>query len=175
MENKKKDVSNELRNVWPAPGGVSEVGAHWVKQAWCMCLGIFLFLALYLLWNILLSEAEFSTSICICLVFTFLQKWTIKTKKTKGPITTLHFTPKQNKISFQFFFFSDRKQCRSRVTSSSTKEVLKMLKRKATFSKGKSPHLWVGVKVNASPMWICAHHPLPRPCLSELVFLHHFF
>ena len=59
----------------------------------------------YLLLKILLSQAEFSTAICVLLVFTFLQKWTVETKKMKGPIICLHFTPKQNKKSFSNFFF----------------------------------------------------------------------
>ena len=50
----------------------------------------------YLLLKILPSQAEYSTAVCVLLVFTFLQKWTVETKKT--------FTPEQNKKRFQFFW-----------------------------------------------------------------------
>ena len=74
------------------------------------------FPALRLLLKILLNQAAFSTAIRILLGFHFLTKMDNQDRKTKGPITSLHFTPKQNKMSFQFFFF-DRKQRRSSITS----------------------------------------------------------
>ena len=78
----------------------------------------------YLLLKILLSQAEFSTAICVLLVFTFLQKWTVETKKMKGPIICLHFTPKQNKKNFQIFFLIESSTVS--IFPPFHKEVLKM-------------------------------------------------
>lgn len=104
-----------------------------------------------------LETAEFSRIFYIHSYFAWYslsyKKWTIKTKKTKGPITTLHFTPRQNKISFQFL--KKYKAMELLYYLLFHKTSVYDAQKKSNFSKGKRLYLpAVGIKINATLRWV---------------------